>query len=51
MKALVARELKGAEVLTLTARTEETDTGVRLVWQVYCLMDIGVVAPMVGVPK
>lgn len=51
MEDLVARELKDAEVLSLTAHTEETETGVRLVWQIYCLMDIGVVSPMIGVPK
>ena len=51
MESLVAKEMQGAEVLTLTQSMVHTETGVKLVWQVYCLMDIGMSSPLVGVPK
>lgn len=51
MEALVAQKLENADLLTLTQCMEHTDSGVRLTWQVYCLMDIGVSSPMIGLPK
>lgn len=51
MESLVARELQTAELLTLAQCMEHTDNGVRLTWQVYCLMDIGIASPMVGLPE
>ena len=51
MESLVANALQDAQLLTLTQTMEHTETGVRLTWQVYCLMDIGESLPLVGVPR
>ncbi len=51
MESLIAKELQDAEILTLTQTMEHTDTGVKLTWQVYCLMDIGMSSPLIGLPK
>ena len=51
MESLVAKELAQGEILTLTQSMEHTDTGVRLTWQVYCLIDIGTSSPLMGLPK
>lgn len=51
MATLVAHELKEAEVLSLTRSVEHTPKGVKLTWQVYCIMDIAKQIPMTGLPK
>ena len=51
MAVLVAKELRDAEVLALTRSVEHTKEGVKLTWQVYCVMDIAKEMPMTGVPK
>ena len=51
MALLVAKELRDAEVLALTRSVEHTKEGVKLTWQVYCVMDIAKEMPMTGVPK
>ncbi|MBQ8288089.1 MAG: sporulation protein YqfD [Clostridia bacterium] len=48
--SLVAKELREAEILSLTRSVEHTDKGVTLTWQVYCIMDIAESVPMTGLP-
>lgn len=50
MEALVANELREGEVLSLTRFVEHTKDGVKLIWQVYCIMDIAKSVPMTGLP-
>lgn len=51
MATLVAKELREAEVLSLTRSVEHTAEGIRLTWQIYCIMDIAKQVPMTGLPK
>lgn len=51
MATLVGNELKEAEVLSLTRSVEHTAKGVKLTWQVYCIMDIAKQMPMTGLPN
>lgn len=50
MESLVAEELRTAQILSLTRSVEHTADGVKLTWQVYCIMDIAQSTPLTGLP-
>jgi similar to stage IV sporulation protein len=50
MATLVTSTLPEAEVLSLTRSVEHTAKGVKLTWQVYCIMDIAKQVPMTDLP-
>lgn len=50
METLVTGELAEAEILSLTRSVEHTANGVKLTWQVYCIMDVAESVPMTGLP-